>query len=388
MTQAVVSSLPVTPSDVKSLFLPAIGLYIGKRGSVTITSPDGVITRFRTVPQGTTLWVSADKVNSTGTTAGSIIALFGAVVTAEQLYKAGETVPGFIDVDDPDYDEIPEPSGGGGGGSCVCPEWPQYGPGPGIDPVPPEVFRVWYDLQDLASLSQDVAGTVNVTGVGQPVAIIRDKGGNNYHLVQPDPAKQALLQQDENGKYYIGTPATINTIGYSCPDVPLGGTATIACYGWAGSSSYIPTILYQNPTDTSVAVNGAISTLGGFAVTGDTLVYGSTNASSLPNIPASSPTTSRIIRGVMKFGVTSPIRFFGNGVESAYGGTSNTAAELLVGTLHLFSRNVRTGSYLDNRGSKLYELIIENTINESYGRNHEHYLALKYGQTVRKELSI
>lgn len=40
----------------------------------------------------------------------------------------------------------------------------------------------WYDPSDLTTLSQDNAGTVPVTAVGQPVGYIRDKSGRGNHL--------------------------------------------------------------------------------------------------------------------------------------------------------------------------------------------------------------
>jgi hypothetical protein len=38
---------------------------------------------------------------------------------------------------------------------------------------------VWYDTSDLSTLFQDSAGINPVTAVGQSVALIRDKSGNN-----------------------------------------------------------------------------------------------------------------------------------------------------------------------------------------------------------------
>lgn len=40
----------------------------------------------------------------------------------------------------------------------------------------------WYDPSDLTTLSQDNAGTVPVTAVGQPVGYVRDKSGRGNHL--------------------------------------------------------------------------------------------------------------------------------------------------------------------------------------------------------------
>jgi hypothetical protein len=51
---------------------------------------------------------------------------------------------------------------------------------------------------------QDSAGTTPVTAVGQPVGRILDKSGNNNHATQATTASRPVLQQDGDGKYYLG----------------------------------------------------------------------------------------------------------------------------------------------------------------------------------------
>ena len=50
-----------------------------------------------------------------------------------------------------------------------------------------------YDPNDLSTMFQDAAGTVPVTGTGQPVAYIKDLSGNNNHAKQLDSGKRPLL---------------------------------------------------------------------------------------------------------------------------------------------------------------------------------------------------
>jgi hypothetical protein len=52
----------------------------------------------------------------------------------------------------------------------------------------------WYDPSDLSTMFQDAAGTIPVTGLGQPVGLLLDKSGNGYHLSQAtsDPARPTL----------------------------------------------------------------------------------------------------------------------------------------------------------------------------------------------------
>jgi hypothetical protein len=49
---------------------------------------------------------------------------------------------------------------------------------------------VWYDLNDITTLFQDVAGTIPVTASGQTVALIRDKSGNGIDAVQATSSKR------------------------------------------------------------------------------------------------------------------------------------------------------------------------------------------------------
>ncbi|MEN6621315.1 MAG: hypothetical protein ABFD50_07190 [Smithella sp.] len=62
---------------------------------------------------------------------------------------------------------------------------------------------VWYDPSDLSTMFQDLAGTVPVTAVGQPVGRILDKSGRGNHATQSTAASRPILEIDGNGKYYL-----------------------------------------------------------------------------------------------------------------------------------------------------------------------------------------
>lgn len=71
------SLLAVTPSDsVNFTKGPCRGLYVGVTGDVNIYMIDTTSVTFSAVPAGTILPVAALRVNSTSTTATSIVALF------------------------------------------------------------------------------------------------------------------------------------------------------------------------------------------------------------------------------------------------------------------------------------------------------------------------
>lgn len=62
----------------------------------------------------------------------------------------------------------------------------------------------FYDPNDLSTMFQDAAGTIPVTGAGQPVGLIRDKSGRNNHAVQTTSASRPILRQNTTtGAYYL-----------------------------------------------------------------------------------------------------------------------------------------------------------------------------------------
>lgn len=62
----------------------------------------------------------------------------------------------------------------------------------------------FYDPNDLSTMFQDAAGTVPVTGAGQPVGLILDKSGRNNHASQTTSASRPILRQNATtGAYYL-----------------------------------------------------------------------------------------------------------------------------------------------------------------------------------------
>lgn len=66
----------VTPSDATGFTQTPRALYVGFGGNITVVMPDGGVVLFSNVPTGTILPVQTARVNSTGTTASSIVALY------------------------------------------------------------------------------------------------------------------------------------------------------------------------------------------------------------------------------------------------------------------------------------------------------------------------
>ncbi len=68
-------AVAVTPSDSTNLTVAAKALYVGVTGDVTVVTTNGDTTTFVAVPAGSVLPVQCTRVNSTLTTATSIVAL-------------------------------------------------------------------------------------------------------------------------------------------------------------------------------------------------------------------------------------------------------------------------------------------------------------------------
>ena len=87
----------------------------------------------------------------------------------------------------------------------------------------------WYDINDMSTLYQDVNGTIPVTDVGQKVALIKDKTGNNNDMIQTNTSQQFILKYDAiNKSYYLETSAkdsrymiSKSVIAYNSPKFTL-----------------------------------------------------------------------------------------------------------------------------------------------------------------------
>lgn len=93
---------------------------------------------------------------------------------------------------------------------------------------------LWYDPSDLLTLFQDSAGTIPVTGPGQPVGLMLDKSGNGNHAVQSVDSKRPILQQDIDGSYYLSFDGIDDYLSISELDID----DTDALGIWVGSAVF------------------------------------------------------------------------------------------------------------------------------------------------------
>lgn len=67
----------ITPHDSTNIAgAPTRMVYVGGAGSVTALMAGGAVVTFTAVPAGTVLPIRVDRINSTGTTATALVALF------------------------------------------------------------------------------------------------------------------------------------------------------------------------------------------------------------------------------------------------------------------------------------------------------------------------
>jgi hypothetical protein len=66
----------VTPSDTVNFTRVCRALYVGSGGNLAVVEGDASVTVFANVPTGYILPVRAIRINSTGTTASNIVALY------------------------------------------------------------------------------------------------------------------------------------------------------------------------------------------------------------------------------------------------------------------------------------------------------------------------
>ena len=116
-----------------------------------------------------------------------------------------------------------------------------------------------YDPNDLSTMYQDAAGTVPVTGAGQPVGLIKDKSGRNNHAVQTTSASRPILKKDDvTGVYYL----EFDGVDDSLKTNNINFTVTDKISVFAGQQTYLP----SNVGTIVETVVGYSSPSGGFVV--------------------------------------------------------------------------------------------------------------------------
>lgn len=119
-----------------------------------------------------------------------------------------------------------------------------------------------YDPNDLSTMFQDAAGTVPVTGVGQPVGLIRDKSGRGNHASQTQAAMRPILQRDAiTGAYYLAFDGTDDFLSVPKTNMKFlhNGSGASIFVGYAPQSNAYHTILNTGNIGNASVVGAAIA---------------------------------------------------------------------------------------------------------------------------------
>ncbi len=103
----------------------------------------------------------------------------------------------------------------------------------------------WFDPSDFSTMFQDSAGTIPVTGDGQPVGKILDKSGRGNHATQATAASRPLYKTD--GTYHW---LQFDGVDDSLSTAEINFTATDKMSGWVGiyNSSTLVKIIVELST--------------------------------------------------------------------------------------------------------------------------------------------
>jgi GLEYA domain len=145
----------------------------------------------------------------------------------------------------------------------------------------------WFDVNDIATLFQDSAGTIRVSAAGDPVGKILDKSGNDNHATQSTAGKRPVYRVDANGYAYLEFDGVNDFMSTS--NINLTGTAQVtASVGLSvDSGNYVAgftktTYSGYHGEDPAFSDSGTIT---------------ATTVTSTVNIPSESTTTTELYIG-------------------------------------------------------------------------------------------
>ena len=115
----------------------------------------------------------------------------------------------------------------------------------------------FYDPNDLTTMFQDAAGTVPVTGVGQPVWHILDKSGNNNHAFATSSATRPILRKNATtGAYYLAFDGSDDFLVTNSID--FTATDKVSLFAGVRKLSDAATAVVAELGTDSVTVNGSL----------------------------------------------------------------------------------------------------------------------------------
>ena len=109
----------------------------------------------------------------------------------------------------------------------------------------------FYDPNDLSTMYQDANWTVPVTGVGQPVGLMKDKSGNNNHAFQTTSATRPILRKNAvTGAYYLEFDGSDDF--FVTNSIDFTSTDKISLFAGVQVAAYAVAMLLEFSGDTNV----------------------------------------------------------------------------------------------------------------------------------------
>ena len=109
----------------------------------------------------------------------------------------------------------------------------------------------FYDPNDLSTMYQDDAGTVPVTGVGQPVGLMKDKSGNNNHAFATSPATRPILRKNAvTGANYLEPDGSDDSLMTN--NIDFTATDKVSLFAGVQVAAYADAMLLEFSSDVNV----------------------------------------------------------------------------------------------------------------------------------------
>lgn len=168
-----------------------------------------------------------------------------------------------------------------------------------------------FDFNDLSTMYQDAAGTIPVTGVGQPVGRVLDKSGRGNHASQSTSAKRPILQQNATtGAYYLAFDGVDDCLATG--NVDFSGSSKLSLFTGLRRNNDNTAIVVELSQTSGYSTPGAFYLVSGYDIStnGYTVAANNSSVAQITNVPAldiavislafdKSTTTSKIRRNAV-----------------------------------------------------------------------------------------
>lgn len=234
----------------------------------------------------------------------------------------------------------------------------------------------WYDPSDLSTLFQDAAGTIPVTGTGQPVGLMLDKSGRGNHAIQATAAIRPIFR-DVGGLRYLECDGVDD--GMVTGSIDFTGTnKMLVCAGVRKLSDAASGMIAE--LSASISVNNSCFNLGTTFAAGANFSLSSKGAIRQDAVTPNSfpPPYSAVLSGTMDIANDLCLLRL-NGAAAATNSADQGTGNFGNYPLYLFRRD---GTRLPFNGLFYGAIIAGSTYSAAQIASAERYLAGKSGVTL------